>query len=393
MLTGKNILLGVTGGIACYKACEIVSRLVKLGACVDVIMTENATKLVAPKTFETLSARPVCVDTFERIHTAEVEHISLAKKADLILIAPCTYNVIGKLANGIADDMLTTTVSASAAPKLICPAMNTGMYTNPICQQNMAKLATLGYEFVEPTSGRLACGDSGVGKLEEPINIVARVQEIVGRAQDLAGKKVLITGGGTEEPIDAVRVITNHSSGKMAMAIASECKARGADVTMVLGRVSVPVVSGVRVISVHTTKEMYDAVLANCGAQDYYIMAAAPSDYAPKTYSAEKIKSESIHLELVKNPDIAMGVGERKGQGKLVIFSAETSNLIENAKAKRVKKHADMVVANDVTVSGAGFNVDTNVVSIIDSSDKVTSYEIMTKKQVAKVIVDTMTKL
>lgn len=392
MLTGKNILLGVTGGIACYKACEIVSRLVKLGAGVDVVMTENATKLVTPKTFETLSGRPVCVDTFQRTQTYEVEHISLAKKADLVLIAPCTYNVIGKLANGIADDMLTTTVSACSAPKLICPAMNTGMYNNPICQENIAKLKGLGYEFVQPTSGRLACGDSGIGKLEEPINIVEKVQELLQVEQDLAGKRVLITGGGTEEPIDAVRVITNHSSGKMAMELASECKERGAEVTMVLGRVSVPILQGVDIITVATTKQMYDAVMKNCTDKDYYIMAAAPSDYAPKVYSVEKIKSESIHLELVKNPDIAEALGRRKGKGKLVIFSAETSNLIENAKAKRIKKHADMAVANDVTVAGAGFNVDTNVVSII-VEDQVTSYDIMTKKQVAKVIVDAMTKL
>lgn len=393
MLSGKNIVLGVTGGIACYKACDIVSRLVKLGACVDVIMTKNATEFVSPKTFESLSHRQVVVDTFQKIEKFEIEHISLAQKADLFLIAPATYNIIGKIANGIADDMLTTTIAAAKrAIKVICPAMNTNMYTNEICISNLKKLKELGFVQVQPISGRLACGDIGVGKMQEPDVIVKKVCELLCGKQDLAGKKVLITCGGTEEAIDAVRVITNHSSGKMGIAICKECKKRGAQVTLVAGKVSVKIPELDKVVGVSTTMQMYDAVLDNSKVADYVIMAAAPSDYRPKQVASNKIKSENLVLELVKNPDIAAAVGKNKKDTKLVIFSAETENLIENAKGKLAKKNADMVVANDVTKEGAGFNVDSNIVTII-TKNSVKDFDKMSKDDVAKIIVDNMLDL
>ncbi len=393
MLSGKNIVLGVTGGIACYKACDIVSRLVKLGACVDVIMTKNATEFVSPKTFESLSHRQVVVDTFQKIEKFEIEHISLAQKADLFLIAPATYNIIGKIANGIADDMLTTTIAAAKrAIKVICPAMNTNMYTNEICISNLKKLKELGFAQVQPISGRLACGDIGVGKMQEPDVIVKKVCELLCGKQDLAGKKVLITCGGTEEAIDAVRVITNHSSGKMGIAICKECKKRGAQVTLVAGKVSVKIPELDKVVGVSTTMQMYDAVLDNSKVADYVIMAAAPSDYRPKQVASNKIKSENLVLELVKNPDIAAAVGKNKKDTKLVIFSAETENLIENAKGKLAKKNADMVVANDVTKEGAGFNVDSNIVTII-TKNSVKDFDKMSKDDVAKIIVDNMLDL
>ena len=393
MLSGKNIVLGVTGGIACYKACDIVSRLVKLGACVDVIMTKNATEFVSPKTFESLSHRQVVVDTFQKIEKFEIEHISLAQKADLFLIAPATYNIIGKIANGIADDMLTTTIAAAKrAIKVVCPAMNTNMYTNEVCINNLKKLKELGFAQVQPISGRLACGDIGVGKMQEPDVIVKKVCELLCGKQDLAGKKVLITCGGTEEAIDAVRVITNHSSGKMGIAICKECKKRGAQVTLVAGKVSVKIPELDKVVGVSTTMQMYDAVLDNSKVADYVIMAAAPSDYRPKQVASNKIKSENLVLELVKNPDIAAAVGKNKMDTKLVIFSAETENLIENAKGKLAKKNADMVVANDVTKEGAGFNVDSNIVTII-TKNSVKDFDKMSKDDVAKIIVDNMLDL
>ncbi len=393
MLSGKNIVLGVTGGIACYKACDIVSRLVKLGACVDVIMTKNATEFVSPKTFESLSHRQVVVDTFQKIEKFEIEHISLAQKADLFLIAPATYNVIGKIANGIADDMLTTTIAAAKrAIKVVCPAMNTNMYTNEVCINNLKKLEELGFVQVQPISGRLACGDVGVGKMQEPEDIVKKVCELLCGKQDLAGKKVLITCGGTEEAIDAVRVITNHSSGKMGIALCKECKKRGAQVTLVAGKVSVKIPELDKVVGVSTTMQMYDAVLDNAQVADYVIMAAAPSDYRPKQAASNKIKSENLVLELVKNPDIAAAVGKNKMDTKLVIFSAETENLIENAKGKLAKKNADMVVANDVTKEGAGFNVDSNIVTII-TKNTVKDFDKMSKDDVAKIIVDNMLDL
>lgn len=388
-----NVVLGVTGGIACYKSCEIVSRLVKQGINVDVIMTKNAQEFVKPLSFETMSANPVICDTFERARSWEVEHISLAKKADIMLIAPASANVIGKFANGICDDMLSTTFMASNAIKVICPAMNTAMFRNPIFRENLNKLKGLGCVIIEPTEGRLACGDVGEGKMSEPIDIVREVVRLLTPSDELKGKRVLITAGGTQEPIDSVRVITNHSSGKMGMALVKDCIDRGAQVTLIKGIVSVDIPYGTyKVIDCETTQQMYDAVMSEYAENDYIIKAAAPSDYKVAKQALNKIKGDNITLNLIKNPDIAAQVGKVKGERKLVVFSAETENLIENAKAKLISKNADIVVANDVTMTGAGFNTDTNIVTILTKDGEITEYGMMSKSDVAKVIVDTMLK-
>lgn len=388
-----NVVLGVTGGIACYKSCEIVSRLVKQGINVDVIMTKNAQEFVRPLSFETMSANPVICDTFERARSWEVEHISLAKKADIMLIAPASANVIGKFANGICDDMLSTTFMASNAIKVICPAMNTAMFRNPIFRENLNKLKGLGCVIIEPTEGRLACGDVGEGKMSEPIDIVSEVVRLLTPSDELKGKRVLITAGGTQEPIDSVRVITNHSSGKMGMALVKDCIDRGAQVTLIKGIVSVDIPYGTyKVIDCKTTQQMYDAVMSEYAENDYIIKAAAPSDYKVAKQALNKIKGDNITLNLIKNPDIAAQVGKVKGERKLVVFSAETENLIENAKAKLISKNADIVVANDVTMTGAGFNTDTNIVTILTKDGEITEYGMMSKSDVAKAIVDTMLK-
>lgn len=394
MLSGVNIVLGVSGGIACYKACEIVSRLKKLNACVDVIMTKNATEFVQPLTFESLSSRPVTVDMFAPKEKFEVEHISLAKKADLCVIAPTTANVLAKLAEGIADDMLTTTVLAMKCPILVAPAMNTNMYENPITQQNIQALKERGFIFVDPVSGRLACGDTGVGKMAEPIDIVSKIVEVLIPKQDYKGKKVLITCGATREPIDGVRYITNKSSGKMGMEIAKAVYKRGGQVKLVKGLVSVNVPQYITdVVEVETTEDMYKAVMDSYKDCDVIIKAAAPADYKLKEKFDNKIKSEELTLSLVKNPDIAKELGKVKGDKKLVIFCAETENLIENAKKKIQSKNADLVVANDVTMQGAGFNVDTNIVTICKKDGTYTSYDKMLKSEVANVILDEIQKI
>lgn len=394
MLKGINVLLGVTGGIACYKSCEIVSRLKKLEAGVDVVMTANATQFVAPLTFETLSNRPCVSDMFNRDREWEVEHISLAKKADVCVIAPATANVIAKLATGVADDMLTTTVLALKCPVIIAPAMNTAMYDNPTTQSNIATLKEKGYIFVDAIEGRLACGDSGRGKMAQPSDIVDVVVKTVLPKQDFAGKRVLVTAGATQENIDGVRFITNRSSGKMGIELAKAIAKRGGMVTLVAGIVSVEIPDYLhQVVRVKTTVEMYDAVMSNLGDVDVVIKAAAPSDYRPKNKYDNKIKGDSVTLELEKNPDIAEAVGRAKGDKKLVIFCAETTNLDEYAEQKRVKKNADMVVANDVTKEGAGFDSDTNVISIFTSRGKIFESGIMPKSQLAGVIADEIIKL
>lgn len=393
MLKGANVVLGVTGGIACYKSCEIVSRLVKLGVNVDVIMTANSREFVTPLTFESLSHNAVTTDTFKRSASYDIKHVSLAQKADVILIAPATANIIAKIACGIADDMLSTTVLASQnSLKIICPAMNTGMYNNVICKENIAKLKSLGYIIVEPSVGRLACGDVGVGKMAEPESIVEKLQLIMDLPQDLANKSVLITVGGTEEPIDAVRVITNRSSGKMGVAVANECIARGAKVLLIAGNVSVDLPNAAEIIMVKTTDDMFNAVMNNYENCDYIIKAAAPSDYKVVDRQNNKIKTDKLNLNLEKNIDIAATVGKVKGNRKLVVFSAETDDLIQNSIRKLHSKYADIVVANDVSKQGAGFNSDTNIVSIITADENVAEYGIMTKREVAKIIVDTMVK-
>ncbi|MGN0797309.1 MAG: bifunctional phosphopantothenoylcysteine decarboxylase/phosphopantothenate--cysteine ligase CoaBC [Christensenellales bacterium] len=394
MLKGINVLLGVTGGIACYKSCEIVSRLKKLEAGVDVVMTANATQFVAPLTFETLSNRPCVSDMFNRDREWEVEHISLAKKADVCVIAPATANVIAKLATGVADDMLTTTVLALKCPVIIAPAMNTAMYDNPTTQSNIATLKDKGYIFVDAIEGRLACGDSGRGKMAQPSDIVDVVIKTVLPKQDYAGKRVLVTAGATQENIDGVRFITNRSSGKMGIELAKAITRRGGKVTLVAGIVSVEIPDYLhQVVRVKTTVDMYDAVMNNLSDVDVVIKAAAPSDYRPKNRYDNKIKGDSVTLELEKNPDIAEAVGRAKGDKKLVIFCAETTNLDEYAEQKRVKKNADMVVANDVTKEGAGFDSDTNVISIFTSQGKIFESEKVLKSKLAHVIASEIIKL
>lgn len=394
MLKGINVLLGVTGGIACYKSCEIVSRLKKLEAEVDVVMTANATRFVAPLTFETLSNRPCVSDMFNRDREWEVAHISLAKKADVCVIAPATANVIAKLATGVADDMLTTTVLALKCPVIIAPAMNTAMYDNPTTQNNIATLKDKGYIFVDAIEGRLACGDSGRGKMAEPSDIVDVILKTVLPQQDYEGKRVLVTAGATQENIDGVRFITNRSSGKMGIELAKAIAKRGGMVTLVAGIVSVEIPEYLyKVVRVKTTVEMYDAVMSELGEVDVVIKAAAPSDYRPKNKYDNKIKGDSVTLELEKNPDIAEAVGRAKGDKKLVIFCAETTNLDEYAEQKRIKKNADMVVANDVTKEGAGFDSDTNVISIFTARGKIYESGKVPKSSLAHVIASEIIKL
>lgn len=393
MLKGKKVVLGVSGGIACYKACEIVSALKKMNCEVDVIMTKHAREFVSPLTFETLSARPVVSDMFVREREWEVEHIALAKKADVFVVAPATANVIAKIAGGIADDMLTTTILAAKCKKIICPAMNTNMYDSDENQNNLEILKSRGFIIIDGVSGRLACGDIGKGKLAPVDDIVCEIKNVLLPKQDLLGKTFLITAGGTRESIDGVRYITNRSSGKMGIAIANEVFKRGGKVILVVGSVSIPLPDYFsKVVNVESTQEMYQAVMTYLPLADYVIKAAAPSDYRLKNNFSNKIKGETLTLELVKNPDIAKAVGEIKGDRKLIIFCAETQNLIESARKKLISKNADMVIANDVTVQGAGFDVDTNIVTIITNKQEINLPKLR-KTEVAKHIIDEAIKL
>lgn len=391
MLTGKHVVLGVTGGIAAYKACEVVSRLRKLHAEVDVIMTENATRLVAPLTFETLSNRPVCVDTFSRVESWDVKHISLAQKADVMLVAPATANLLAKLAHGIADDMLSTTLLATKAPILLAPAMNTGMWTADATQENLQILLKRGVQTVGPGSGFLACGDMGAGRMSEPVEIVEAVKAILCPVHDLKGLRVLVTAGPTVERIDPVRYITNDSSGKMGYAIAEAAQRRGAEVTLVSGPVHIAPPQGVKVVPITSTQDLLDVMLEQCQVQDVIIQAAAPADYRMDTVAQQKIKKQSgdtLTLTLVENPDVARAMGECKRPGQtLVGFAAETQLVLENARKKQQSKHLDLIVANDVTAPGAGFGVDTNIVTLITSSTE-TALPRMSKQDVAERILD-----
>lgn len=389
MLYGKNVILGVSGGIAAYKSCEIVSRLKKLGANVDVVMTANAEEFVTPLTFETLADSKVVTDTFERREEHDVHHVSLAKKADVFVVAPATANVIAKFARGIADDMLSTTWLACKAAKIVAPAMNTAMYEDAATQENLRILSERGVHIVEPSEGRLACGDVGKGKMAEPVDIVELVNALLRPVRDFEGQTVLVTAGATEEYIDGVRVLTNHSSGKMGCAIAQAAAERGAKVVLVHGNMSVPVPDGVaKSVRVRSTAEMLDAVVGEVAQSDVVIMAAAPADYRPRQTYQSKIKSETLTVEFVKNPDIAKEVGKRKGGRKLVIFSAETDNLLKNASAKVAAKNADFAVANDVTKEGAGFYTDTNIASLVGRNGEVRDCGLMTKRALADVILD-----
>ncbi|MCT4508487.1 MAG: bifunctional phosphopantothenoylcysteine decarboxylase/phosphopantothenate--cysteine ligase CoaBC [Tepidibacter sp.] len=391
MLSSKNIVIGVSGGIAAYKACDIVSRFKKLNANIKVIMTKSAAEFVTPLTFQSLSQNFVVVDMFDELKTWDVEHISLAQWADLFLIAPATANIIGKIANGIADDMLSTTVMATKAEVLIAPAMNTNMYENKIVQNNISKLEELGCKFVEPESGRLACGDIGKGKLASPESIVDKVCDILILEQDLTDKNILITAGPTIENIDPVRYITNRSSGKMGYSIARKAIERGANVTLVSGKTNLDIPKGVsKFIQIESAKQMYDVVIDNLDENDIIIKSAAVADYKPKNISNSKIKKsdDDLILELDRNKDILKEIGKIKKDKILVGFAAETNDLIQNAKKKIEKKNLDFIVANDLTQEGAGFAVDTNIVKIIDKNGNIQEYPKMKKYEISNIILD-----
>ena len=384
MLKGKTVVLGVTGSIAAYKAASLVSLLVKNHADVHVIMTKNALNFINPITFETLTKNKCLVDTFDRNFEFKVEHVSLAKAADIFVIAPATANVIAKAVHGIADDMLTTTFLAAKCPKLICPAMNTAMYENPVTQDNIRLCNKYGYKLVEPVEGLLACGDVGRGKMSEPEEIFEHICLEICRKKDLMGKKILVTAGPTQEAIDPVRYVTNHSTGKMGYAVAKVAAQRGADVTLVSGPVQLKKPAGVKLVNIKSAKEMFDAVKAEFDGCDIVIKAAAVADYRPKNVSGEKIKKTdtSLALEMEKTDDILKYLGQNKKKQFLCGFSMETENMVENSRAKLDKKNLDMIVANNLKVSGAGFGTDTNIVTII-TKDKEVELPKMSKEEVA----------
>ncbi len=400
----KNILLGITGGIAVYKMLDVASKLRKLGYELNTIMTENACEFVKPLSFETITNNYVVTNTFERPKTWEVEHIALAKKADLMLIAPATANIIGKVAHGIADDMLSTTVMATKCPVVFAPAMNTAMYENPIVQDNIAYLKEKGYLFIEPDSGWLACGDLGQGKLPTPERIVEYVVNYLENGQttyekeeiqsetirDLEGKHILISAGPTIEAIDPMRYLTNHSSGKMGYAIAEEAAKRGAKVILVSGVTQLECPKGVSYIQVKSAREMYEAMHSKFEWADAVIKTAAVADFRPKDESEHKIKKtgNNLVLELVPNPDILQSLGERKTHQILVGFAAETQNIIEYAKQKIEKKNLDFIVANNIAVAGAGFKGDTNIATIIEKDGSITEHDKMYKSELSHVILD-----
>ena len=385
------VVLGVTGGIAAYKACELLRLLQKQGIDVFVVMTKNACRFVAPLTFETLSGHPVAVDTFDRPTTWEVEHIALAKRADLFLIAPATANIIGKMACGIADDMLSTTVMATRAPVMIAPAMNTGMWESAAVQQNIRTLEARGVQIVTPATGHLACGDSGAGKLEDVAVIADRAVSLLRRPHDLEGVRVLVTAGPSREPLDPVRYVSNRSSGRMGYAIARAAQRRGAQVTLLSGPVALDCPAGVTLVPFLTTQELLEQASALAPRQDIVIQAAAPADYRAREVAAQKIKKqggEELVLHLVENPDVAAALGKEKRADQVFIgFAAETNDVLEHARTKLARKNLDMIVANDVTQPGAGFDVHTNIVTLITQADT-TPLPLLTKDEVADRILD-----
>ena len=390
MLEGKTVLLGVTGSIAAYKIASLASALKKRHADVHVLMTENATNFINPITFETLTGNKCLVDTFDRNFQFQVEHISIAKKADLVMIAPASANVIGKLAHGIADDMLTTTIMACKCKKFISPAMNTNMFENPVVQDNLKILEHYGYEVIAPASGYLACGDTGAGKMPEPETLLAYIEREIACEKDLKGKKILVTAGPTQEAIDPVRYITNHSSGKMGYAIAKTAMLRGADVTLVSGCTAIEPPMFVNLVPVVTAKDMYEAVTSISNEQDIIIKVAAVADYRPANVSDEKVKKREgqMSIELERTDDILKYLGEHKPTGQFLCgFSMETQNVIENSRAKLVKKNLDMVAANNVKVEGAGFQGDTNVLTLITREEEI-SLPLMTKEGAAGRLLD-----
>lgn len=390
MLKGKTVVLGVTGGIAAYKIANLASMLVKLHCDVQVIITKNATNFIHPITFETLTNHKCLIDTFDRNFQYNVEHVALAKRADVVMIAPATANIIGKMANGIADDMLTTTVLACTCKKIVAPAMNTQMYRNPIVQDNMKKLAHYGFEIIEPATGFLACRDIGEGKLPEPELLLQYILKEIALEKDMNGKKVLVTAGPTQEAIDPVRYITNHSTGKMGYAIARHCMLRGADVTLVTGPTHLAPPPFVTVVPILSAKDMFDAVTSRADEQDIIIKSAAVADYRPATVADEKMKKsgEVLTMELEKTNDILKYLGEHKKEGQFLCgFSMETENMIENSRAKLQKKNLDMIVANNLKQTGAGFGTDTNIVTLITKEEEI-ELPMMSKDEVAKEIVN-----
>lgn len=387
----KTIVVGVSGGIAVYKTLDIISRLKKKNYEVHVIMTKSATEFVNPLSFQSLSGNKVIVDMFDEPKYWEIQHISLAKKADLFLVAPATANIIGKVANGIADDMLSTTIMATKAPVIFAPAMNTNMYQNVIVQDNIKKLKQYGYKFIQPESGRLACGDIGEGKLANTELITEILDSMLYDKKDLIGKKVLITAGPTISPIDPVRFITNRSTGKMGYEIAKEARDRGAEVTLVSGPTSLNQPFGIDIIKINTTIEMYNEVVKNFKQYDIIIKSAAVADYKIKSYSKEKIKKtgESLNLEFIKDKDILRELGNIKSSSQILVgFAAESNDLLENANTKLQKKNLDYIVANDITGEGIGFGADENKVTILDKNGSMVSLEKMTKKAVARELFD-----
>ena len=390
MLEGKTVLLGISGSIAAYKIAYLASALKKLHADVHVLMTRNATNFINPITFETLTGNKCLVDTFDRNFQFQVEHVSIAKKADVVMIAPASANVIGKLAHGIADDMLTTTIMACRCKKFISPAMNTNMFENPIVQDNLKTLEHYGYEVIDPAVGYLACGDTGTGKMPEPETLLSYIMREIACEKDMAGMKVLVTAGPTQEAIDPVRYITNHSSGKMGYAIAKAAMLRGADVTLVSGRTAIPVPPFVKTVPVVTAKEMYEAVTAVSSEQEIIIKAAAVADYRPAQVADEKIKKkeDDMSISLERTDDILKYLGEHKKKGQFLCgFSMETQNMIGNSRAKLTKKNLDMVAANNVKMAGAGFQGDTNVLTLIKQEEEV-SLPLMSKEDAAMMLLD-----
>ena len=390
MLKGKTVLLGVTGGIAAYKAAALASALVKQHAAVEVVMTQHATEFITPLTFEQLTGRKVMVDTFDRNFVHQVEHISLAQRTDLVLIAPATANICAKLAHGLADDMLTTTVLACRCPKLIAPAMNTNMYENPVTQDNLDTLRRYGWEVISPASGRLACGAVGPGKLPEPEDLLQYVLRQLALPHDLSGKRILISAGPTQEALDPVRYLTNHSTGKMGYALARMAMLRGAEVTLVSGPVSIAPPPFIRLIPIVSARDMFEAITTNAADSDYIFMAAAVADYTPAQYADDKIKKHDADMQipLKRTQDILGHLGAHRTDGQIICgFSMETRDMLENSRAKLQKKNVDMICANNLKVPGAGFGVDTNVITMI-TRDNITELPLLTKDETANAILD-----
>ena len=390
MLKGKTVLLGVTGGIAAYKAAGLASALVKQHAAVEVVMTQHATEFITPLTFEQLTGRKVMVDTFDRNFVHQVEHISLAQRTDLVIIAPATANICAKLAHGLADDMLTTTVLACRCPKLIAPAMNTNMYENPVTQDNLDTLRHYGWEVIAPASGRLACGAVGPGKLPEPETLLQYVLYHLALSHDLEGKRILISAGPTQEALDPVRYLTNHSTGKMGYALARMAMLRGAEVTLVSGPVSIAPPPFVRLVPIVSAQDMFEAVTAHAPQSDLIFMAAAVADYTPVQYADDKIKKHDADMQipLKRTQDILGYLGEHRKENQIICgFSMETRDMLENSRAKLQKKRVDMICANNLKVPGAGFGVDTNVITMI-TKDDITQLPLMTKEETANAILD-----